>query len=247
MNFSTNINGIFIILLSIFCIFSFKTIYQLALEDQGLTKDLINKRLSQFYKILIIWIGLISILSLLGIFINFNSLPPRLAIVLLISFIIFIIFSFTKSFSASIPHFSLVFLVGSNVYRILVEFMIYNSYLDGLMPIQMTYEGQNYDILTAISAPFVAYLIRKKNTLATQVTFIWNLLSFGLLINVITIAVLSFPGPTRYFFNEPSQKIVAEFPFVFLPSIIVVYAFVCHIIIFRKLYLLKINASKKNI
>jgi hypothetical protein len=56
-----------------------------------------------------------------------------------------------------------------------------------------------------------------------------------LLLNILVIAVLSMPTPFRYFQNEPANTLVAKFPFVLLPGILVPIAYTMHIFSLRQL------------
>src|SRR5215211_395258 len=50
----------------------------------------------------------------------------------------------------------LAILVGVQGFRILLEVMMHRAYVEGLMPVQMSFSGFNFDILTGISAAVVA-------------------------------------------------------------------------------------------
>ena len=56
----------------------------------------------------------------------------------------------------------------------------------------------------------------------------WNFIGLGLLLNVIVVAMLSFPTRFRYFMNEPSNEAITTFPFIFLPAILVTMAYTMH-------------------
>jgi hypothetical protein len=56
-----------------------------------------------------------------------------------------------------------------------------------------------------------------------------------LLLNILVIAVLSMPSPFRYFLNEPSNVIVAQFPYILLPGVLVPLAYSLHIFSLRQL------------
>jgi len=49
------------------------------------------------------------------------------------------------------------------------------------------------------------------------------------------IAVLSMPTPIRYFMNEPANTLVAEFPFILLPAVLVPMAYTMNIFSLRQL------------
>ena len=102
------------------------------------------------------------------------------------------------------------------------------------MPVQMSYSGFNFDILTGLSAIGVAlYLVKRPHALG--VVRVWNVAGIVLLANVLTIAVLSTPTPIRVFHNEPANEWIAHAPWVWLPAVFVVAAIIGHVIVFRRL------------
>ncbi|HKQ78896.1 MAG TPA: hypothetical protein VJ810_34675 [Blastocatellia bacterium] len=60
-------------------------------------------------------------------------------------------------------------------------------------------------------------------------------MGLALLINIVTIAILSAPTPLRKFFNEPANTFVTYFPFVWLPAFLVQAAWFGHLLVFRRL------------
>ena len=102
------------------------------------------------------------------------------------------------------------------------------------MPVQMSYSGFNFDILSGLSAIVVAVLIVRRPTALSAVR-IWNVGGALLLVNILTIAVLSTPTPFRVFHNEPANEWIAHAPWVWLPSVFVVAAIIGHVVVFRRL------------
>ena len=62
----------------------------------------------------------------------------------------------------------------------------------------------------------------------------WNLLGFVLLINVVTIAIVSTPV-FRWFGNDRLNVFVTDPPFVWLPATLVIAALAGHILMWRRL------------
>jgi hypothetical protein len=102
----------------------------------------------------------------------------------------------------------------------------------------MTFEGRNFDVLSGLTAPLIAFLAFR-NQLPKSVLIAWNLICLGLLINIVTVAVLSMPTPFRYFMNEPANTIVAQFPISWLPTFLVPLAYMLSFISIRQLTLKK--------
>jgi Na+-driven multidrug efflux pump len=103
-----------------------------------------------------------------------------------------------------------------------------------VLPVQMTFEGRNLDVLSGITAPFIARFVAHKKISKTA-AILWNLLCLGLLINIVIVAILSTPSPWRIFMNEPANTIVASFPVSWLPGFLVPLAYILHFVSLKQL------------
>ena len=130
-------------------------------------------------------------------------------------------------------------LVFIQTFRITVEIILYLGFKKGLMPEQMTFSGLNFDIVTGIIALPIGYYCLTRVNKARWAVACFNVIGILLLLNVLTIAVLSMPLPIRYFMNEPSTAMVGTFPLIYLPGALVVMAYSFHIFSLRQLYLYK--------
>ena len=63
---------------------------------------------------------------------------------------------------------------------------MHGMYTRGIMPMQMTYTGLNFDILTGITAIPVALLAARGG--GGSLVAAWNILGLALLINAVTVA-----------------------------------------------------------
>ena len=181
------------------------------------------------------WVILISSLSFTNFFSDFSTFPPRLGPALLLPLLIIIAVTLTGRLDAIIKLIPPQWLIYMQTFRVGVELMIWMLFLQNLLPVQMTFEGLNWDILVGLTAPIFGYYCFVKNSWSKTVAIIWNIAGLALLANIVTIAILSMPTPARVFMNEPANTIVAEFPFIWLPGILVVIAYVFHIISLRQL------------
>ena len=131
-------------------------------------------------------------------------------------------------------HLPVAWLVGHQAFRILVELLLHRAYAEGLIGVQMTYLDRNLDILTGLSA-LVIGLILVRRALPRWLLLTWNWLGLALLVNIVTIAVLSAPTPFRVFLQGPPNVFVTQFPFVWLPAVLVQAALIGHLLLFRHL------------
>lgn len=103
----------------------------------------------------------------------------------------------------------------------------------------MTFEGRNFDILSGISAPIVAYLVFTKKTLSHNFLLIWNFICLGLLINIVTNALLSAPFPIQKLAFEQPNIAILHFPFSWLPTFVVPVVLLGHLVSIRQLMIKK--------
>ncbi len=129
----------------------------------------------------------------------------------------------------------LVWLTGLHVFRIAVELFLWLGFREGFVPVQMTFEGRNFDVFSGILAAGAAWLA-SRGKLSNAMLATWNVVGTALLVNIVTIAVLSMPTPFRQFFNEPANMFVARFPYTWLPVFLVQTAWFGHLIVFRRLW-----------
>lgn len=101
----------------------------------------------------------------------------------------------------------------------------------------MTYEGRNFDIMTGVLAIPVGYLLAHKQPYSAKLAVAFNIAGIILLLNILVIAVLSMPTSIRHFMNEPANTMVAQFPFILLPGILVPLAYALHIFSLRQLFI----------
>ena len=92
----------------------------------------------------------------------------------------------------------------------------------------------NFDILTGLSAALLGLALTRWWVPAWLVA-VWNVGGLLLLLNVLTIALLSAPTAFRRFFNEPSNVWVTGAPWVWLPAVMVFAALLGHGLIFVRL------------
>jgi hypothetical protein len=105
----------------------------------------------------------------------------------------------------------------------------------GVMPVQMSFEGRNFDVVTGASAAVVAALLLADRA-PRWLVVAWNGLGAALLANIVVIAVASTPL-VHAFGTDPAalDSWVATAPFVWLPTVFVTCAIAGHIIIARRL------------
>ena len=124
-------------------------------------------------------------------------------------------------------------LVATQVFRLPLELVMHEAAVEGVMPVQMSYSGRNFDILTGLTAIPVAVLIAT-GIGGRRLALAWNVLGTLTLANILGIALVSTPT-FAMFGPERLNTWVAYPPFVWLPAVMVVSALIGHMVLWRKL------------
>ncbi len=188
--------------------------------------------------VLMFWFLLQGFLSYNGIYSqNLKELPPKIFVIGIFPMIALnlIVFFHTKGklFIDNLPLKELTFL---NILRIPIEIVLYKLFLYKQIPEVMTFTGRNFDILAGLSAPLIIFLVWRKNQFRKVLLLIWNFFALALLINIVSTAILSSPSAFQQFgFDQPNIAIL-NFPFSFLPTVIVPIVFFGHFVSIRQLW-----------
>ena len=181
------------------------------------------------------WLLVPALLASRGALDRYNPLPaPALLVVLVVTIgtISLAFSSFGARLASGLP---LAGLVGFQAFRVVVEWLLHRLYLEGVLPIQMTYAGLNFDIVTGLTGAALGLWLGFGGR-SRPLVVAWNILGLLLLTNIVTIAVLSTPVPFRQFMNDPPNLVPSTFPYVWLPTFLVQAALFGHLLVFRALF-----------
>lgn len=208
--------------------------FKLALPKSSLSADQQNRFIRMITLAILIWGIIVSGLSLAGIVGDFSLFPANIAPLLFIPFVAIVIFTLRKQTREVLKHIPQANIIRLQVFRVFAEVLLWMLFIENLLPEQMSFEGRNFDVLSGLTALPVAWMVARNKISKTGIV-LWNLACLGLLINILTVAILSMPTPFRYFMNEPANTIVGEFPIVWLPTFLVPLAYMLHFFSLRQL------------
>ena len=124
-------------------------------------------------------------------------------------------------------------LVMLNGFRVPLELVMHRAAAEGAMPVQMSFSGWNFDIVTGL--PAVAFALHARlETPPRWALWLWNVVGVLLLVNVVTISILSTP-PLHAFGFERVNVWIVHAPYVWLPTFLVPVAWFSHCVTFRAL------------
>ncbi|MDQ3749582.1 MAG: hypothetical protein M3367_11330 [Acidobacteriota bacterium] len=183
-----------------------------------------------------LWLIFQAALASSGFYLSVDVFPPRLPFFAVIPAIVLIILLFIFARKNFISRLSIKTLTLLHVIRIPVEIVLLWLFQNGQVPQLMTFEGRNFDILSGLTAPIIAWLAFRNGKTNRPLLIVWNIFALLLLINIVTNAVLSIPSPFQQLAFEQPNRAVLYFPFVWLPSVVVPVALFCHLASLNKLF-----------
>lgn len=221
-------------LLTLVCVIFFLREFFRALPLTGWTPGQKKNFVTKMILSLILWVAFLAAWSLSGKMTDFSIFPMNILPVIAIPAIMAFFFIPAKSTGEILKHIPPANIIRLQTFRFFVEGLLWMLFIANLLPVQMTFEGRNFDIIAGFTAPVVAVLFAKRR-MGKSGIIVWNIVCLGLLLNIVIIAVLSTPSPWRVFMNEPANYIVAYFPISLLPGILVPLAYYLHFLSLRQM------------
>lgn len=183
-----------------------------------------------------VWLATTAILAARGKLSDWSQFPPPVMKLFTTATLLTVFYAFSRTGSRLVDGLSVASLVGFQMFRVPVEIILFLWFRYQVVPVQMTFEGWNFDVFSGLSACVITWLAAH-GRLPRWGLLLWNVIGLGLLINIVTIAVLSMPTPLRMFFTEPANTIVpTQAPYIWLPVFLVQAALFGHLLVFRKLW-----------
>jgi hypothetical protein len=179
------------------------------------------------------WMAITWTASVSGLFANFERTPPPFGLLVLAILILACVLAFSTLGTRLSTYLPLWLLVAVQGFRLPLELAMHAMYERGVMPVQMSYSGRNFDIVTGATAIAVALLVWSGRA-GRGLVAAWNILGLALLANVVTVAILGTPR-FQYFGPRHLNTWVTHPPFVWLPAVMVLAALAGHLVIFRAL------------
>jgi hypothetical protein len=182
-----------------------------------------------------LWMAAFALAADHGIFAQFDARPPPFAAVIGLTVIGGAILAFSPVGTLLVRNLPLAALVGAQGFRLPLELVLHAAVREGVAPVQMSYDGANFDIVSGASALVVAALL-VGGRLGQRAVWIWNVVGALLLLNIVSIAIASTPV-FHTFGREPARlsTFVAYPPFIWLPTVCVMLAIAGHLLVTRRL------------
>lgn len=179
------------------------------------------------------------ILSLTGFF-SETTVPPRFPLFFIFNFSFMFVLIFQKKESLSpilsIPAYLLVYVQS---FRVILEVAVFLFHKNGITPRELTFMGQSFDSLVAISAIPAGYYLSKGYR---KIGILFNIFGLLSLANIIFLAVFSFPTAFRIY---STNTLPTYFPGILVPLYIAPTALFIHVISLMQLLNFKVLRVRK--
>lgn len=183
---------------------------------------------------ILIYVIVPGMLANMGVFNQYTPPPPGLLYVAGLA-VLTVALCLSPVGARVATHIGLIGLVVFQAFRIPVELLLHRLYVEGTIPVQMTYAGINFDIVSGITAALLGIWLLRGGATPRWLLWGWNCLGLGLLLTIVVVAILSTPAPFRQFTDGPANRLPGMFPYVWLPTVLVQSALAGHLLVFRLL------------
>jgi hypothetical protein len=181
------------------------------------------------------WFGAFMLIAQSGALTHFDRTPPPMAMmmagVVLISILIGL-----SSFGRNAAAMPLAALIGLQAFRLPLELLMHRGVSRGIVPVELSYTGYNFDIITGIGAAVIAIAMWRGVSVPRGAVWLWNAFGLYSLAAILVIAILGSPMVHR-FGTDPRHvnSWVLFYPYVLVPGTLVVTALSGQFVITRKL------------
>jgi len=214
---------LFVLLLSIIL-----WIVNLAMQKNSLPIQKRKRTLGIIIISLLTWVIVQFSVSKTGFYLDL-SLPPRIPLFMILPLFLFTaIFLFTNKGSKILNAIPIHLPVAYQSFRAFIEVLFYFTFLKGILPVQVTFEGANYDVLFGLSAIFMGIYASRAGA-SKKVLIAWNVLG------IAVVAFAAFTFISSFYFPSFWGDIAApegfnKFPFLLLPAFFMPSAIFMHIL-----------------
>jgi len=181
------------------------------------------------FTVLTVWLGALTALVASGKmpFLPLNGLPVFFGSMLVIC-IAAALSPFGQRLATSVP---LAALVGFQAFRLPLELVLHEWAAQGTIPNTMTWTGQNWDIISGITALLCAPFASRYSAAARLA----NVVGLALLLNVMRVAVMSSPLPFGWG-QQPPLLLALHYPYFLIVPVCVGGALFGHLVLTRALW-----------
>lgn len=194
-----------------------------------------SRQLRWVVAIMVAWTALTAALAASGTLADFETGHPRIPILVLTQLVFVVWLAWFSRWSGDLAQIPQLYLVGLQCFRIPVELMLAELAARNLLAVEMTFHGRNFDILTGVTAVILAIWVRRDGEECMRhVLIVWNLMGLSFVTAVLAHGLLSVPYPFQLLHLSVPTFVIASFPVVWLPTVLVPVAYLLHFVSLKR-------------
>ena len=182
---------------------------------------------------MIVWLGVTAALAQSGVLADWSARPPRWTLLPLTALGTSVLLGLTRTFRRLLAEAPPWQPVALQTFRAGVELALWRLHMDGVAPVQITFDGRNFDALVGLTAPVVAAGIAA-GWIGPRVVIVWNLFGLGMLVNAIGTVTTSTPGPFHLSWPGEPFTAIAAWPVVWIPALLAPIGISLHVVSLRQ-------------
>lgn len=182
-----------------------------------------------------VWIAAWGALAAAGVLGRVDARPPPMALMIPLVLAMALGLGLSSLGGAVAERVPLGAIVLAQAFRLPLELAMHRAGADGLMPVELSFSGYNFDVLTGALSLVVGPLALRGSA-PRWALVAWNAVGIAALSAIVVIAVASSPM-LRLFGDDPRHvnTWVTRVPYVWLPTVLVVIAVASHVVATRRL------------
>lgn len=224
--------SIFFTVITLFLVYIIGKGYHYSLKKSNTAA---KKPLMIYMLLVTLFIGLQLLFAKLGWFNDMQSMPPKPIFLVVICFLTMVVILTRKKTKVLLQQLPFTWLLYIQIFRVFVEIVIWLLHKEKLVPVQMTFEGYNIDIVPAILCPLVGYLVFQKKVLSKGWAIFINVFGLIVVTNIVIIAILSTPASNITWEDPIKNIIIGYWPMIWLPGFVAPLAYFFHFLSIKQL------------
>lgn len=141
--------------------------------------------------------------------------------------------SFRRLLQLMPPH----WLIRVQGFRLLLSLTFWLGYRGNFIPMQLTFEWLNQDIIVGLTSLIAGSLFFGRRRFLRREALLWNFFGMLSLINIYVLIYFSFPSSEQVFRNLPDSSFLMEVPFIWIPGFLLPFALAAHLFSIQQLFL----------
>ncbi|HMQ48938.1 MAG TPA: hypothetical protein PKA00_15815 [Saprospiraceae bacterium] len=186
--------------------------------------------------IIVLWLLYLSALSFSGLLKDY-SLPPRFPLLVFLPFAFWTTLFYIRNKNNPIfERLPLQWTTFFQSFRIAVELLLLFTYYKGIIPVEATFEGYNFDILMGISAVLIGFVFANKVARYKRLLVFWNGIGILMVLIVAFIVGTSVYKSELWGYDRPTVSTAFfSLPYLLIPGFLAPAAIFVHVVSFLQI------------